>query len=355
MYCFIRGSPLFATKLPAYTGSYEVGTIDLEIPLRRPRLVSNTQFKDKKGPAFQLETVLFSLYYPAIKGAKSPRRHPWIPEPLSLRAQGYAKVAHLNNFITRPILRFGLWIVAGGIMIPAKVDVPILGTEDEKNHDAYPVMVFSHGNLASRTDYTGLCGELASRGHIVAALEHRDGSGPGTVIKHKDRQDRKLLPFAEKDLLSDPPMDTAKLKAEQLAFREAEIEETVAILGRISSGRGPDVFEQNLRNEGHCLHNWGGRIDMDHLVIGGHSYGATGALQALKAGRNSTSIPAVGGIALDPGKGSGPLNEKIDVPLLVVHSNSWSAKYTLFNGRPHFDTVKDLVQGVLSRCELVLH
>lgn len=348
-YCFIRGSPLFASKLPKYTGQHEVGTIDLEIPLDTPRMVSNTQFKDGRGPAFQMETVLFSIYYPAIKGASSSKRHPWIPKPISLRAEGFARVIHMNNFIVRPIFRFALWMIAGGIEIPAKVDVPILGTTEENDQDAYPVMVFSHGMISSRTDYTNYCGELASRGYIVAALEHRDGSCPSTTIRSKKRKDQKRFYFGEKQLRSDPPMKSAQLKKEQLAFRQAEIEETISVLRKISSGEGPGIYEQNLRKEGHCLHNWEDRIDMDHLVVGGHSYGATGALQALKAGPNSTTIPAIGGIALDPGKGSGPLNNDIDVPLLVIHSDSWSAKHTIFHGRPHFDTVKNLVQGVLDR------
>lgn len=348
-YCLVRGSPLFASKLPQYSGQYEVGTVDLEIPLEKPRLITDTKLKDGNGPAFQLETVLFSLYYPAIQGARSSKRHPWIPRPISLRAEGYARVAHINSFITRPIFTFFLWAIAGGIYIPAKVNVPVLGSEDEKSHDSFPVMVFSHGTVASRTDYSAYAGELASRGYVVAVIEHRDGSGPATVVKSKSGKERKVFHVRENQLLSDPPMDSAKLKEEQLAFREAEIEQTIAVLHDINTGKGPDVYEANLRNEGHCLHNWERRLNFTQLVIGGHSYGATGALQALKGAPKSTARPAIGGMILDPGKSSGPLNHDINVPVVVVHSNSWSSSYTLFHGRPHFDTVLDLVQGVLDR------
>jgi len=54
----------------------------------------------------------------------------------------------------------------------------------------------------------------------------------------------------------------------------------------------------------------------------------------------------VGCVALDPGKQSGPLNDDIHVPLVVVHSQSWSAKHTIFQGAPHFSVVKDLVRKV---------
>ncbi|QDS75891.1 hypothetical protein FKW77_002179 [Venturia effusa] len=345
LYCFMRASPLLASNLPKYTGTYHVGAIDIEVPLDKPRKVSETVFEETGAPAFELETVLFRLYYPTNTGATSRKpKHLWIPEPISLTAEGYAKFAHFNNFIGRPLFTLGLWAIAGRIRSPAAVDVPLL--DSEKNH--FSVMVFSHGMASSRTDYTHFLGELASRGHIVAAIEHRDGSCPGSMIKIIDRKERKRLMFRESELLSDPPMDGAKIKVEQLGFRQAEIEETIAVLKKIHDGQGDVVFMSNSRKEGSHLKDWAGRLNLTQLSIGGHSYGATGALQALKGAPSEKNI-AIGGIALDPGKGSGPLNSDINVPVLVVHSNSWSKKYSLFFGRPHFDTVKDLVQDVLNR------
>jgi len=143
-------------------------------------------------------------------------------------------------------------------------------------------------------------------------------------------------------------MNSSKLKEEQLAFRQAEIEETIKVLRSINDGRGEEIYRSNPRREGRDLKDWTNRFDFDQLTIGGHSYGATGALQALK-GAPIGKIPAKGGIILDPGKSSGPLNHDIDVPILVVHSNSWSKTRSIFFGRPHFDTVKDIVLGVLTR------
>lgn len=127
-YCLVRQSPLLASKLPKHTGPYEVGTIDIEAPLDEPRLISNTTYSDGGEPAFKLETVLFSVYYPAVDRARSSKRHYWIPKPVSLKAEGYARFLHVNNFIVRPILSFVLWGIAGGITQTAKVDVPMLST-----------------------------------------------------------------------------------------------------------------------------------------------------------------------------------------------------------------------------------
>ncbi|KAM0249699.1 hypothetical protein ACHAQJ_008932 [Trichoderma viride] len=356
--CVVRGVPLLASPLPAYTGRYGVGAIDLEIALEKPRLISDTVFKSNGEPAFEHKTTLFTVYYPVDKSAKERRtRHDWIARPISLTAAGYAKFAHANNFIVRPIFTFALWAIAGGITIPAKVDAPLLGTtatvktrtETETGDiPRFPVMVFSHGDASSRRDYTNYVGELASRGYVVAAIEHRDGSCPGSLMRIEGEKDQKLLHFKEAELSSDPPMDATKYKQEQLAFRDAEILETINILRTVNNGQGEEIFSRNSRSEGSHLHNWAGRLDFGNLTIGGHSFGATGALQALKHAPSDIN-PAIGGIILDPGKASGPLNAVIDVPLLIVHSNSWSKQHSIFHGRPHFDTVKDLALSVLKR------
>ncbi|KIW00275.1 uncharacterized protein PV09_08165 [Verruconis gallopava] len=348
LYCLVRGSPLLASNLPKYTGPHEVGVMDLEVPLEKPVMISQTVYKETGQRAFELETVLFKLFYPAAKGSRSSKpSHYWVPKPVSLTARGYAKFASIDNFIMRPIMTAALWAIAGGITIPAKVDVPLAEPVDEV---AFPIMVFSHGMASSRTDYTHYAGELASRGHVVAMIEHRDGSCPGSVLVRADGTTKHILHFKESELLPAPEteMDTPRMKREQLNFRQAEITETISVLRRINSGRGEQTRHANTRGEGTHLADWEGRLDFNHLVIAGHSYGATGALQALKHA-NSSSNPAVGGIILDPGKSSGPMNHDIDVPILVIHSNSWSSKHSIFEGRPHFDYVKDLVVEVRDR------
>jgi platelet-activating factor acetylhydrolase len=340
--CLALGVPLLASRLPGYTGPFGVGAIDLEVPLPKPQRIADAVFKDSLRPAFDLETVLLTIYYPVDRGVRShkPRLH-WIPRPLSLTATGYARFAHADNFVTRPLFRFALWLVAGPITIPAEVDVPLCAARDR-----HPVVVFSHGMASSRTDYTNYLGELASRGTIVAALEHRDGSSPGSYIKVPDLEAKNLLHFKESQLFvsrtNSSAVDTPAMKRHQLAFRDAEIFETIRILRRINANESVPCS----RSAPTSLPSFKSRLDMDLLITAGHSYGATSALQAVK---NGAVNPSVGGIALDPGKESGPLNAEIDVPLLVVHSNSWSKTVSIFFGRPHFDTVRDLAADVLNR------
>ena len=67
---------------------------------------------------------------------------------------------------------------------------------------AFPLVVFSHGLGGTRTTYSQYCGELASRGNIVLAPEHRDGSGPITVVRSATGEERSVLYLKPEDLTS---------------------------------------------------------------------------------------------------------------------------------------------------------
>jgi platelet-activating factor acetylhydrolase len=144
----------------------------------------------------------------------------------------------------------------------------------------------------------------------------------------------------------DPPMSPSDLQIAQLAFREAEIQETIRFFKLLNDGHGDSL--QNLKPDspGSALAGFKDRLNMSAVTVAGHSYGATGALQALK-GAPSEKMPINGAIMLDPGKGSGRLNKEIDLPILVFHSGEWTEKQTEFYGQgKHFGVVKKLVQSV---------
>ncbi|KAI1139862.1 PAF acetylhydrolase [Hypoxylon sp. FL0543] len=370
VYCYVFSKPLFAHQLPEYSGPYPVGAVDIETPLASPRVVDTARFKGTKEKAFEVETVLFTLYYPAAPNVTSHKpKHHWIPKPVSVTAEGYAKFAHINNFVVNKLMTKAVGGLVGSIEIPAQVDVPladlaeaVIQDPDARDDDkevkkviqivktGHPVIIFSHGMASSRTDYTHYAGELASRGYVVALLEHRDGSCPGSVVMKNGEPDKIKLTFDGPDVetASGKDLTVDEFKRAQLDFREAEIEEAVRVLKLINEGYGEDVFKKNARGEGADFKNWAGRLNTDEMVVAGHSYGATGAMQALRGGPSSER-PFKGAIILDPGKHSGRLNDDIRVPVLVVHSNSWSSKSSIFYGRAHFDTVKDIVENNVLR------
>ncbi|KAI1412354.1 PAF acetylhydrolase [Hypoxylon sp. FL1857] len=372
VYCYIFSKPLFARPLPEYSGPYPVGAVDIETPLTPPRVIDTARFKDSKEKAFEVETVLFTLYYPAAPNTTSDKpKHHWVPKPVSVTAEGYAKFAHINNFVVNKLMTRAVDGLVGSIEIPAQVDVPLADLaeavvldpdtrDDDKEVEkviqivkgGHPVIIFSHGMASSRTDYTHYAGELASRGYVVALLEHRDGSCPGSVVMRNGAPPKTRLTFDVRDVEAATGRDLTvdEFKRAQLDFREAEIEEAVRVLRLINEGRGEEIAKQNARGEGHGadLKTWKGRLNTDDMVVAGHSYGATGAMQALRGGP-SAARPFKGAIILDPGKQSGRLNDDIRVPVLVVHSNSWSSSRSVFYGRAHFDTVRDIVENNVLR------
>ncbi|KAH6619553.1 platelet-activating factor acetylhydrolase, isoform II-domain-containing protein [Chaetomium sp. MPI-SDFR-AT-0129] len=184
--------------------------------------------------------------------------------------------------------------------------------KEEDHHQSkptFPVVIFSHGLGGSRTLYSSICGELASHGLIVVAVEHRDGSGARTYVntgghaedldsqeldrggdaekgdgtekdgldkkasskptesrrkRHNYRKDRaknkgdQYKPYYKIDYLfpKDNAQDTSphnpigvdkELRGAQIEMRLAEIEEAYHVLDQINRGQGEQVRQANRR------------------------------------------------------------------------------------------------------------
>jgi platelet-activating factor acetylhydrolase len=375
-FIFIFSLTPITSPLPPYTGSHEVGILDVETEVQK-RVIHDAVLKSTGEKAFELDTLAITLYYPSslplAPPSKRPWARPWLPQPVSLIGEGYARLAGVPRLSS--LFTFGLWALGSSTVIPGVVDAPILsgaekilgeegaGATDgfgkimsaaEQEHQelrrdegfgTLPCMVFTHGMAGMSQSYAHYLGSIASYGYVVAAVEHRDGSGPGTIIHHPDGTERKVWHMKLEDLSSSPPMTDLDLKAAQLNFREAEIVETIKLFQRLNAGDAPIV---NLKPDSprNSLPGFKNRLNLSAITVGGHSYGATGAMQAL-ASAGTKPMPINGGIALDPGKGSGPLNKDIDVPILVVQSGEWTEKQVDFYGQGwHFNVVKRIIESV---------
>ncbi|RKP22984.1 platelet-activating factor acetylhydrolase, isoform II-domain-containing protein, partial [Syncephalis pseudoplumigaleata] len=129
--------------------------------------------------AAESEPLLVRLYYPA-EPRGTEHQATWLPPP--------AEFARLPRLVSIPL------VVAITLFtkIPASMDAPVATRRPETASAAhetgrFPVVVFSHGLGGCRTTYSGFCGELASHGFVVCAIEHRDGTASVTSVERGKR------------------------------------------------------------------------------------------------------------------------------------------------------------------------
>ncbi|KAF1955366.1 hypothetical protein CC80DRAFT_92911 [Byssothecium circinans] len=383
--------------LPPSSGPYSVGSMDIEVPAEKPRTFSNITRNGRH--VLQLETVLFTLYYPASFGAghgKDPAgyrkwsRETWMSRPRAETAKGYSKFSGLPNwagmsFFAASTMLTKLrafrnappathWPPEGnsrrdGYIIKNKQGAPPDGFPDEPT---FPLLLFSHGLGGSRTSYSTMCAEFASYGFVVCAVEHRDGSGPRTIVNHPKKEDGNLEDQEKYDIVDhtdkerertydkvdylfpkNNPKDTApnnekgvdrELRNAQIELRLAELEEAYRVLRDISEGRGEEVAKQNLRKKGYVggssrglegidWGQWKNRFHVDKITVAGHSFGAATVVEVLRNTDRFQNVQAgiiydVWGAPIKP-----PMDDpehRIHLPLLGVNSEAfmyWQANF----------------------------
>lgn len=389
----------FLHCLPRYTGPYNAGYMDVEVPAREPRPVSSLE-KDGK-PVLRLDTVLMAIYYPSDipQDLSSPdnsrrlHRVDWMPRPRIGSAKGYAK------FMSLPAMPVTAYFASTALFtkLPAFRNAKLTShwpegmLEDEGpsgenarqeegnsgDRPRFPVIIFSHGIGGSRLCYSAICGELASFGFIVVAMEHRDGSGARTIVNlpgdqlaseiesstaelpthsgGKSRNRKKI--WGKKEKGGNPhyivdyifpegnAMDTSphneqgvdhELRAAQVELRMAEIKEAYHVLNLINSGRGEEVAAANLRKKGNAgsssidlggikWDQWHDRMFLDSVTVMGHSFGGATTVQLCR----DDELSWIGqGVILDAwGQGTPPAGEdpknRVTKPIMAISSEAF--------------------------------
>jgi platelet-activating factor acetylhydrolase len=238
----------------------------------------------------------------------------------------------------------------------------------DRESPQFPLLIFSHGLGGSRTVYSSVCGEFASYGFVVCALEHRDGSGPRTFVNHApevdgndsidhtsgqrrrdcDRIDYVWSKYNPQD--TSPQNDEGvdiELRSAQLELRLAEIESAYKVLRCICEGRGYEVAKKNLRRQGKMGSStrgldgvdwaeWKDIFHLDRVTMLGHSFGAATVVEVL---RNAKRFAYVGqGIVYDIWGAAlrGEMRNSIHTPLLSINSEAF------MYWQENFDTVNSL-------------
>jgi platelet-activating factor acetylhydrolase len=352
--------------------------MEIEVPAKKPQVFSH--IKRQGRHMLELETVLMTVYYPTKIGDWNLQRNVnyhrelWLGRPRLDIATGYGQFAGIGR------LAIPIFLPAMFTKLPAYRNPPVanhwappVNTKNEgvkvktktasrpagaPEEPIFPLILFSHGLGGSRTMYSSVCGEFASYGFVVCAIEHRDGScartyvnhaksGPGSMeereksgnVNHTAQEREQGYDVIDYLFPEDNPLDTSphsekgvdrELRDAQIEMRMAEIEEAFSLMGELCEGKGQSVADRNFRRKGFkggssCAldgidwKGWQNRIRLDHVTAAGHSFGAATVVEILRQKDRFHYVSA--GIVYDtwvwPYTSSGP------ICLTSIHLGCW--------------------------------
>jgi platelet-activating factor acetylhydrolase len=253
--------PSIFPYLPRYPGPFQVGSIDVEVPLSESKTFDTTETS--------VETILIRLFYPADANGLTKCAAPsWLPLPSMEYAKGYAA------FLKQPVLptSVAISLAVYNTTIPAMENAPPVSPPAA----GLPVMIFSHGLGGSRNTYSQWCGSIASYGVVVAAIEHRDGSAPVSVV-HAESKSQYTVPYRRIAEYND---QTKVYRTSQLAQRTYEVSRLVTLLRDINGGKVVDVNHDKRT----ALERFKGSLNIKkgELIMSGHSFGAATTVAVCK-------------------------------------------------------------------------
>ncbi|WP_369359981.1 alpha/beta hydrolase family protein [Streptomyces sp. cg2] len=219
--------------LPAPTGRYRVGTVDLHLV--------DPHRTDPWLPGSRPRELMVSLWYPATHTAHYPAA-PWMQS---------AAAAHLLAAMQVPPNTVTLPTTAGHTGAPV-----------DHRAGKLPVVLYSPGRGSDRTTSTALVEDLASRGYLVVTLDDTHESG------------EVQFPGGRVEVSAMPPGTPA---TRVFAVRVADTRFVIDQLAAIAHGRNPDV------DHAHLPHGLSHAIDMNRIGMFGASLGGGTVPAAMQA------------------------------------------------------------------------
>jgi predicted dienelactone hydrolase len=222
--------------LPAPTGPYRVGTTLLH-------LVDHAR-TDPLAPTPRPRELMVRLWYPAARGG----------QPAAYQTPGVSALyAGFLNAVT------GANYPADLLAFPthSRLDAPAAAGPRR------PVALASPDAAGNAADLTALHEELASRGYVVAAIDHTFDAG---VVE---------FPGGRLEVSPATPADTDLVRA----VRTADARFVLDALATLAAGRNPDADHRALP------HGLGRSLDLSRVAAVGHGLGGRTAVDVATADR----------------------------------------------------------------------
>lgn len=262
---------------PGYHGPYSVGTVDVEIPVSELPAAS-------ESPKDAVETIAFRTFYPCKNPEKPGRPVRWIPQPQKETVSAFAKFLGAGNKLASLISWMPQQLY--WIKLPAHRNADVL--EPPTSSGRWPVTMFSHGLAGSRNTYSYICGDMASKGMVVVAMDHRDGSSPIQHVRATAGKPARIIPTVK--IPHTPCAETYEGRDAQLRTRLWEISTAYEALMKIDAGQAMENLDENTswsrKERVEVLRRFEGLLDIHRpgkVSWAGHSFGAATTVQLLKS------------------------------------------------------------------------
>ncbi len=265
-----------SAQLPRPTGPHAVGRQILHL--------TDTDRTDPWVPAAGARQLMVSMYYPARPGTGGPA--PYMTDTaeidmIKLKAPG---------FPTDPLLQIGTWS----------------HTDARPEGGKYPLVLLSPGFTMPRTELTGLAEDLASRGYVVALVDHTYENS-GTTFP-----DGQTLTCA----ICDTPPPGGPAVIEQ------------------SRAKDMSFVLDELTGPGKRAWKYAHLIDAKRVGMAGHSIGGAAAISTMAADQRVRAGVNLDGTMFDPvpaaGLGGRPF-------LMVAHDMGGQEDPSWTDGWAHLD------------------
>ncbi|KAF2839396.1 hypothetical protein M501DRAFT_1016478 [Patellaria atrata CBS 101060] len=266
-------------SFPPYTGPYDVGSVDVEIPATQ---ITSPSLTPENAPA----TVAFRIFYPCRKPTSPTRPVRWIPNPQRGFVSAFARFLGANSLFANAISHFPQLIYH--VTIPVHRNADILPAPNSSKR--WPMMVFSHGLAGSRNTYSHICGSVASHGVVVVAVDHRDGSAPVSYIRATENTKATTVEYIQMEHNDTPEVFSCRNK--QLKIRLWELGLAHEALLKIDQGSegihnlDSNSFHHRKHDSNDVLSRFENQLDVHRpgaICWAGHSFGGSTTVQFVKS------------------------------------------------------------------------
>ncbi|WIA35623.1 hypothetical protein OEZ86_004039 [Tetradesmus obliquus] len=277
------------------TGRFPVGVQDLKYSTNPSSIAADTH-------------VVGRLFYPC----KAPPR---LSTPLTwIRhykyAQGYVSwglrnPSGLKEKLLKQTAQNLIYALGSVRLLPCSYNA---AAEDRQGK--FPVIIFSHGAASMRNTYSIICSEMASRGFVVAALEHADGTA--CCAELADGEWRLLQGLGTGAVLE--------------AKCEYRVTEAVTLARTLQAmNAGASIPGLSLSGPSDPATAFKSILDMNRLAIMGHSCGgATAAAAVAQHGEFKAGVALDPWWPLLPSQSAALMGWQTRSPLLVLGSQDWN-------------------------------